>query len=152
MTYDADQKTLRAALLTEVQAIAIYRAECAVLGLTAWTRRRRLMERICQRTLREELGHQSRVGVFVQSSPFFRALWQLNVAGGWALGLLLACLPSRWNWRIHAWAENEAARAYLHALAKLSPRVSRQVRLALGEAARQEEIHQWRFERMLDRR
>lgn len=136
------EKSLRSALSAERQAIGIYEAQ--VSWFKKWNRRdRALYEEI----LAEEKQHRSELekNLAAPTSSFVDHLT------GLLFGTLLCLLPRSWNYRLHVWAEREAAKAYFLAwkeICKLPPvgKGERQLRKTLWEQTKQELSHRKRFQ------
>jgi hypothetical protein len=105
-------RPLQNCLVAEEQAIAIYQAECLLLAWTPVTSGRRATLALCRRILKEEKEHRSLIREHLEGSIVLEARLTLARFGGYLLGLLLSALPSRLSWRIHSWAEREAAQIY----------------------------------------
>ncbi len=142
MRADADgriRKALRSAALAEVQAIAIYDAECF------WIRdprRRAILERIRA----EEVAHSGFISGWVRLQAWERVT---NQAVGRVLGTLLACLPWKILCRVQGWAEAQASAIYLQTLREVegSAQAERWPDLLEGlrDAARSEGEHAAEF-------
>jgi hypothetical protein len=135
-------KALQAAYLSELQAIAIYEAELEVLKSLSPSADRKRTQELCESILLEEIEHSNHFVPFL--GPDFKSSIQaqLSVRVGKLLGKALALTPSRTSWRIHAWAERQAAEIYENAYSMTG--------LAqLQEARDQERSHAERFEALL---
>ena len=106
------QSSLKSCLISEEQAIAIYVAECRVLKLTAFWKVRRDTLALCQKVLLEEKCHRLEVGAYVPMGTLFRFQLWLSRIGGYIVGVILSFLPVSLSWRIHSWAEMQAASIY----------------------------------------
>jgi hypothetical protein len=139
---DAIEKSLRSALAAERQAIGIYEAQ--VKWLQRWNRRdRALYEEI----LAEEKHHRSELEHSLAEPGNSR--WEH--ISGLIFGFLLCLLPRSLNYRLHIWAEREAAKAYFLAwkeVKKLPLTGFRELRLrkTLWEQTKQELSHRQRFQ------
>ncbi len=135
----AVRKALRSSALAEVQAIAIYEAECFWIRDPA---RRALLGGI----LAEEMEHGRFAADWVQLGE---AEQLVNRCLGWALGSTLSLLPWRQLCRVQSWAEGEASAIYSRALAVVEkdPGAKNLARLATGlrEAMGSEAEHALRF-------
>jgi rubrerythrin len=107
----------------EQQAIAIYQAE------VFW--RPGASGDVFRAVLAEEQAH-----------PF-------NFFFGWLFGSGLSLLPRRLCYRIHVWAEREAAKTYEVTVANIGPDAPELLRKSLSHAAVQEVEHARRFEDLL---
>ncbi len=125
----------------EQQAIAIYKAQ------TFW--RPGASGRIFREILAEELSHQESMASFMNSPGLVLLMTPFNFIAGWMLGSVLSMLPRPLCYRIHVWAEREAAKTYEVTLASLGSGDQKSLRDALSHAAKQEHEHANRFEILL---
>lgn len=125
----------------EQQAIAIYKAQ------TFW--RPGASGQIFREILAEELSHQESMASFMNSPGLVLLMTPFNVIAGWMLGSVLSMLPRPLCYRIHVWAEREAAKTYEVTLAGLGSSDPKSLRDALSHAAKQEHEHASRFEVLL---
>lgn len=125
----------------EQQAIAIYKAQ------TFW--RPGASGQIFREILAEELCHQESMASFMQSPGLVLLVTPINLIAGWMLGSVLSLLPRALCYRIHVWAEREAAKTYEVTLAGLASSDPKSLRDALSHAAKQEHDHARRFETLL---
>lgn len=133
----ARQSALRAAARAEEQAIGIYEAEVFWRG-----------ERVFSEILQEEIAHKSSLSSFSPGPARAFDRWS-----GRLLGSLLSLLPRRICYRLHEWAEAEAARIYEAALERchgndLNSAHLSELQKALSHAAKQEWEHSRRFRDM----
>ncbi|RYZ72717.1 MAG: hypothetical protein EOP09_02820 [Proteobacteria bacterium] len=99
-------KNLRSAATAEIQAIAIYEAECF------WMRRSPHFEFLTSIYL-EEIEHGQFISQFINVSAV--EIW-IQQFIGWILGTLLTLLPWKLLCRVQSWAESQAADIYSKAL------------------------------------
>lgn len=125
----------------EQQAIAIYKAQ------TFW--RPGASGQIFRDILAEELAHQDSMASFMKSPLLVLIITPFNFIAGWMLGSVLSMLPRPLCYRIHVWAEHEAAKTYEVTLAGLGSHDPKSLRDALSHAAKQEHEHARRFETLL---
>jgi predicted NAD/FAD-dependent oxidoreductase len=157
LTQTALHPAVKSALLSEVQAIAIYEAECFLLRRSAFTHARRRTLKICEEILREEREHSASLVSDPRSRDFPRkpqgAAMAFSRWGGYALGCILAALPASLSWRAHSWAEKEAAQIYEDTHERLlresAGSVDPKLLSALKLAMQQEREHAVRFESLL---
>jgi len=132
------------AYYTESQAIAIYEAECMVLGLSPFSVKRKISLHTCTEILREEKEHQTELLRWLKPGFFARLYCAPNLAIGYAIGIILALLPSSLFWKMHAIAERQAAETYEKTLKSLrSP--EKDLARFLRTAVHQEMQHRERF-------
>ena len=143
------QKALKNAWLAEVQAIAIYEAECRVLQASLWTAHRKTTLRLCEEILTEEKSHSASLRPFVESGTTLELEATVSRWGGTCLGALLSILPAKLSWRVHDWAEIQASEIYHLAESKISPEAPSALRMVLREAVAQERTHAERFRSLL---
>lgn len=139
-------RALRNAWLTEVQAIAIYQAEVALLKVTPWTQRRRVTLELCQIILGEECEHQSWIEALdpdLARHPMLTHIYRLT---GYLVGVALGFFPYWISWRLHSLAEIQAEAAYLHAEKTVRDAKTQSL---LRLAAEQERRHSVRFKEVL---
>jgi hypothetical protein len=129
--------------LTEIQAIAIYKSEISCLRRLPRVPRRRATIALCERILLEEFEHSDSVGRHLRLRAPDRALAQAYRGAGVLLGWTLSVLPARLSWKVHAWAERQAARVYADAFAQMPLR-------ELWTAHEQELNHAALFEQLLN--
>ena len=136
---------LEKALSAERQAISIYAAE---LPLLRW----RKFEQIAtfDRILAEEREHAGMLEEEMGALATRGASW-IDHLGGTIFGFLLGMLPQAVNFRVHAWAEREAAKSYWTARAFVLHTRPEKTDLArtLGRMARQELAHRRSFLKLL---
>ncbi|MEI6832368.1 MAG: demethoxyubiquinone hydroxylase family protein [bacterium] len=125
----------------EQQAIAIYKAQ------TFW--RPGASGQIFRDVLAEELSHQDSMAQFMNSPILVLLMTPFNFIAGWMLGSFLSILPRPLCFRIHVWAEHEAAKTYETTLAGLGTDDPKALKEALALAAEQEHEHARRFEVLL---
>ena len=142
-----EKRALREAWLTELQAVAIYRAEIAFLKKSQWTQKRRKSLQLCQKILEEELEHQSWIEALNPEDRQTPWLTPLHRSAGYLLGSFLATLPYWLSWRLHILAEVQAEGAYLNAEKKLSHPNHQEM---LHRAATQERSHAVLFQEALN--
>jgi demethoxyubiquinone hydroxylase (CLK1/Coq7/Cat5 family) len=111
----AEKRVLVSALLTEVQAISIYEAQIFILRNTALSEGRRVTLKTCSDILLEEKLHSDSLFPVLAAHSFRSLLLFGNRISGYTVGAFLSLLPHRLHWRVHVWAEIEAARAYRNA-------------------------------------
>lgn len=133
--------TLLNAYSAEQQAIAIYKAE------VFW--RPGKSGQIFRTILAEEEAHQRSMDPFMASTGIIAVIAPFNFMAGWLLGTFLSLLPRNLCYRIHVWAEIEAAKTYEMTLQKMGKYVPSGLGHALTEAAHQERDHARRFEDLL---
>jgi hypothetical protein len=135
-------RALKSAWLSELQAISIYEAEISILKKTAFTKKRKRTLELCERILSEELHHSESVKHHFKSDRLLAVQVQVSKWVGTGIGVFLSLLPSRTSWRVHAWAEREAAQIYssTYKIARLPE---------LTEAEAQERAHAQLFEEAL---
>jgi rubrerythrin len=122
----------------EQQAIAIYKAQIF------W--RPGLNGQIFRDILAEEMAHQQGMAIYMNSPALVLLMTPFNFFAGWSLGSILSILPRAICYRIHVWAEREAAKTYEKTLAALDVDDPAQLKEALAHAAAQEHEHARRFE------
>lgn len=137
-----ERKAMRDAWLTEVQAIANYQAECAVLRRTAWTKKRRRSLELFEQTLAEEMEHRGWFEKLDPGLPSDRAWTWANRRAGSFIGVCLSLIPSRLSWYLHHLAELKAEAANVKAGHKVT---TPKALLVLKDAAQQEKQHSRRF-------
>ena len=125
----------------EQQAIAIYKAQ------TFW--RPGASGQVFREILAEELSHQDSMANFMNSPVPVLLMTPFNFIAGWMLGSFLSILPRPLCYRIHVWAEHEAAKTYETTLAGLGADDPKALKEALAHAAEQEHEHARRFEVLL---
>jgi len=125
----------------EQQAIAIYKAQ------TFW--RPGASGQIFRDILAEEISHQASMASFMNTPFLVLLITPINFLGGWMLGSFLSILPRPLCYRIHVWAEEEAAKTYETTLANLSAEDPKSLKEALAHAAHQEHEHARRFDVLL---
>jgi rubrerythrin len=131
-------RSVRAARVAEIQAIAIYEAE--VFWIRETSRRTLLLS-----VLEEERVHDSELRPWVE----VRALSVLtNRIFGWLFGTLLAVLPWTLMCRVQAWAEEEAAKIYERASKKTGANEP-ELKARLLSAHAQELKHAARFRALI---
>ena len=140
----AERRVLMAAWLSEVQAIAIYRAELVVLRRSAAEGDRRKTLELCEEILLEEVDHALGLERELDLGTIDQFKAGVSRLGGFAIGFALSSLPSRISWKAHAWAERQAAKIYdqAHAVIPMDE---------LKSASIQESTHADRFENLLKR-
>jgi hypothetical protein len=136
------EKLLKKALSAERQAVAIYSAQVDLFR--KWERSD--LE-IYEDILREEKSHQSEI----EEALGGPAPSIFDAKSGYLFGLFLAVIPKRWNYRMHIWAEREAAMAYFIAwkqLKFLNPpeAMYRSLKRNLWKQTKQELSHRRRFQ------
>lgn len=141
---------LESCLLAEEQAIAIYEAEIFLLRLTPLTAQRRLTLELCLDIVAEERVHRGEILNY--SNDAFRPKVRIAISrfAGHLLGVALSLIPSRASWRIHSWAEQQAAEIYRACAQKLaadSPALT-----SMRQAEFQEQEHSRRFSQLLSGR
>lgn len=146
-------QVLSECLSSEEQAIAIYEAECWFLRRSAFTRGRKTTLALCEKILAEEREHRSGIVDHLEPRLALSAVVMLSKLGGYALGAALAQFPSRLNWRVHVWAEIQAAKIYRNAANLIASDPSsenilnnRAILKILREAERQELEHSRLFQ------
>lgn len=132
-----DRRLLREAWWTEVSAVAIYEAE-VFWGLGP----------VFEKTLREECEHAGPLREWVQPNRWERAWASAQRLFGWVFGSMLCILPQPWIFRIHVWAEVEAAASYARVLDQ-ARNLPLEILAHLGHAKAGEVEHQQRFEALL---
>ena len=120
-------KVLKAAAVAEIQAIAIYDAECF------WIRERDRLA-VLRRIRAEEVEHGGFISGWVQVPGWEKIM---NRAMGRVLGTALACLPWRTLCRVQAWAEEQASAIYLQAVQELDTSMGSDQRPGLLEGLRE---------------
>jgi rubrerythrin len=125
----------------EQQAIAIYKAQ------TFW--RPGANGQVFRAVLAEEISHQDSMDNFMRSPILVLLITPFNFIAGWMLGSFLSILPRALCYRIHVWAEHEAAKTYETTLAGLGANDPKNLKVALAHAAEQEHEHARRFELLL---
>lgn len=134
------EKALRAALAAERQAIGIYESQ-----VQQFQKRKRSDCQIYEEILKEEKQHRSELeDALEEAEPSV-----LDKFAGHSFGLLLSVLPKRWNYRMHVWAEREAAKAYFLAwkeLQKFSGLEFSRLKKMLWQQTKQELSHRRRFQ------
>jgi rubrerythrin len=125
----------------EQQAIAIYKAQ------TFW--RPGASGQIFREILAEELSHQESMASFMNSPVLVLLITPFNFLAGWMLGSFLSILPRPLCYRIHVWAEHEAAKTYETTLAGLGANDPKSLKESLAHAAHQEHEHARRFDTLL---
>jgi rubrerythrin len=136
-----DLRHLFGALYAEQQAIAIYEAQ------VFW--RSRSDELIFREILAEERLHSLSIEPFVKLNFASFLIRPFNILFGWLFGTLLSMLPRKLCYRIHVWAEKDAAKTYEDAARKTSKDEAPALYDALTHAARQEYQHAERFQKKL---
>lgn len=126
---------LKAAAVAEIQAIAIYQAECF------WIRQPE-RARLLRETLEEEQAHGRFLEEWVEIGAFEVAL---NRVSGWILGSVLALLPWRLLCRVQSWAEGQAKEIYVRALARANLGRDPRLKQGLEEAIASEAGHAAKF-------
>ena len=142
-----DVPILQKAWLTEVQAIAIYRAEIGILKKTAWTSKREKTLELCEEILKDEEEHQDWIRAILSTSFIEPFMSSFHRFAGFAVGVFLGLCPSRFSWLLHQWAELEAESTYLLAMQSIQ---DPQIKVRLLNAARQEQVHSLRFRALRD--
>jgi rubrerythrin len=132
---------LLGALNAEQQAIAIYEAQ------VFW--RPRSVDPIFREILAEERLHSLNIEPFVKLSFASFLIRPFNVLFGWLFGTLLSMLPRKICYRIHVWAERDAAKTYEKAAGQTSKVEMPALYVALTHAARQEYEHAERFQKKI---
>jgi rubrerythrin len=125
----------------EQQAIAIYKAQ------TFW--RPGKNGQVFREILAEEISHQNSMDNFMSTPLLVLLITPFNFIAGWMLGSFLSVLPRALCYRIHVWAEREAAKTYETTLAGLGADELTTLKAALAHAAEQEYAHARRFEDLL---
>ncbi len=129
------------ALYAEQQAIAIYEAQ------VFW--RPRSSDLIFREILAEERLHNLSIEPFVKLNVVSIMIRPFNVLFGWLFGTLLSLLPRKLCYRIHVWAEKDAAKTYEDAARRTSKIEAPALYEALIYAAQQEYQHAERFRKKL---
>ncbi len=125
----------------EQQAIAIYQAE------VFW--RSGASGDVFRAVLAEEQAHQRSMDAYMDSRWIIYVMTPFNFFFGWVFGSGLSLLPRRLCYRIHVWAEREAAKTYEVTVANIGPDAPEPLRKSLSHAAAQEVEHARRFEDLL---
>jgi len=130
------------AFSAEQQAIAIYEAQ------VFW--RPRDSGAVFREVLAEERAHRLSIEPFmgIQAVVFFMS--PFNILMGWVFGTFLSLLPRKLCYRVHVWAEEEAAKTYEQTAKKIPIDAPSQLREALVHAAHQEHEHASRFRDLLE--
>ena len=128
---------LRGVRSAEIQAIAIYRAECF------WIRKAE-RQNLLNEILTEELAHDGEMAKWVEIGAVERAF---SIVGGALLGTFLALLPWRWMCWVQSVAEIAAADIYARAAERVRvlPIDSSELMEVLGHAESSERSHAARF-------
>lgn len=141
------KRSLRRAWSAERQAIAIYEAEIFILRIF----RSSFLE-VYREILREEREHSVAVANLLIADRPNRIIVAADFLSGWSVGILLAFLPTRWNFWAHVLAEQQAALVYLAARKSLlssGMHVRSEAALQLAQQARQEFNHSRLFAKLL---
>lgn len=133
------RRALQQAWMTELQAIAIYEAEIAVLSHTHWTKHRTKTLALWREILLEEREHLKAVVGPFHSGKLLQLVAQLS---GWCVGSVLAAFPARFSWWLHSTAEKQAAQTYEDLIPLISDPL---LRGEIEQAAQQERDHSRRF-------
>lgn len=129
------------ALYAEQQAIAIYEAQ------VFW--RPRSSDPIFREILAEERLHNLSIEPFVKLNALSRVIRSFNILVGWLFGTFLSLLPRKICYRIHVWAEKDAAKTYENAARQTSKVETPALYDALTHAAKQEYEHAERFQKKI---
>ncbi len=99
--------------------------------------------------LSEEKQHESEISAYVPQTIFNQAMTHFSRWGGYILGGFFSAIPSHLNWKIHAWAELEAARIYGKAARVASrERTDKTLVEILRHSEKQETEHSKEFEKL----
>ena len=133
------------AFSAEQQAIALYEAQ------VFW--RPGESSSLFRQVLAEERAHRLSIEEFLGRTTSIKIvttmITPINILMGWVFGCVLSILPRKLCYRIHVWAEEEAAKTY-DQTAKLIPSDSPpHLRAALVHASAQERLHARLFEALL---
>jgi|GEM_PF-6978697 len=115
----AQRKVVFRAWLSEVQAIAIYEIEIAVLKRYAWTKEQKLTLSTFHKILTEELQHSGSLNSYFSLDRMEQVQVLISRFIGMVIGCVLSILPSRVSWIVHAAAEKQAALIYSKAYSKV---------------------------------
>lgn len=126
----------------EQQAIAIYSAEVFWCPGESGN--------LFREVLAEELSHQQSVRPFITAWFLVMLITPFNYFFGWLLGSLLSLLPRLLCYRIHVWAEVEAAKTYENTLRNLGQGAHHDLIDALRTAVSQEYAHAERFRKLME--
>lgn len=132
------RKALKGAAVAEIQAVAIYDAECFWIRDPA---RLAILERIRA----EEIEHSGFLSEWVEVSGWEKVTNQIV---GRVLGSALACLPWKTLCRVQAWAEAQASAIYFQTLREIQaaePLAEARLIEGLREAANSEARHAVEF-------
>jgi demethoxyubiquinone hydroxylase (CLK1/Coq7/Cat5 family) len=140
-----DQKILRTAWLTEVQAISVYESEIWFYSWSSWTNERKLSLKLFREILSEELHHKNGMDQWLLISTKEKILARIYQWSGYIVGFLIAFLPSRLSWYFHTHAEKQAAKSYRMALDLLVD-PSFRLKEILLESIEQETDHARKYE------
>jgi rubrerythrin len=129
----------------EQQAIAIYEAQ------VFW--RRGPSSEIFRDVLAEERSHRLSIETFMGLNKGLKwvvfLMTPFNMMMGWVFGSMLSVFPRKLCYRVHVWAEEEAAKTYEETAKKIPRDAPSGLQEALVHAARQEHQHARRFEVLL---
>ena len=129
------------AFSAEQQAIAIYEAQ------VFW--RPKSNDAVFREVLVEEREHRLGIEPFLGLKAVVFLVSPFNNLMGWAFGTLLSLLPRKICYKVHVWAEEEAAKTYEQTLNNLPSGAPPELRDAVAHAAEQEREHARRFEALL---
>lgn len=143
----------KAAWFSEIQAVAIYEAECWALKFTAFGEKRKRAKVEFEEVLGEEKEHA--LGLMENHASELQTLDHLqatlNRLAGRILGVALTLLPVKWSYAIHVWAERQASEIYRDTATVWKSAGGSEAMISfLREAENQEELHARRFERLRD--
>ena len=129
------------AFSAEQQAIAIYEAQVFWLPRESGA--------VFRDVLAEERAHRLSIEPFMGIQTVVLMISPFNILMGWVFGSVLSLLPRKVCYRIHVWAEEEAAKTYEQTAKKIPPSAPSRLREALIHAAHQEHEHASRFRALL---
>lgn len=130
------------AFSAEQQAIAIYEAQ------VFW--RPRDSGAVFREVLAEERAHRLSIEPFMGTQAVVLMISPFNILMGWIFGSFLSLLPRKICYRLHVWAEEEAAKTYEQTAKKIPLSAPSRLREALDHAAHQEHEHASRFRALLE--
>jgi len=104
---------------------------------------------VFREVLAEERAHRLNIEPFLGTQAVVFLMSPFNILMGWIFGSFLSLLPRKLCYRVHVWAEEEAAKTYENTAKKIPGDAPSRLREALAQAAQQEYEHARRFENLL---